>query len=127
MDCAPQTATAPLWQAATCVDNGHGTSNTLAATAIRRFDNKTFTKRTQVNVLKDRTFEKRREQNGIRCVQPRADELEVHRGFIFRPGRDLSRVDAPCAMFLRPTWDGIKGWLALSTVKEGSKGGNPFV
>ncbi len=39
MGCTPQAGVAPLWQTATCVDNGDGTSNTLADVAAYYYKN----------------------------------------------------------------------------------------
>src|ERR1043165_4054779 len=94
---------------------------------MRRLDHELVAQRREVKVGNDRLFDERWQNYGIRCVNTRADQLEMHGRFVFGPFGNLSRIDAEGMMFARPAMNGFKASVVLGTIKYGTKGIFTFI
>lgn len=104
------------------LEGGSAEDDAGASSAVRWFDDELTPKRGQIHVSKDGLFEKGRKDDGVGGVNARADEFEVHGGFVFRPGGKFGRVDAAFMVFPCPVVDGQEAVVALRTVEQGVKG-----
>ena len=75
-------------------------------------------KRSQVQFREGGLFEKRRQENGVRRVNPRTDQFEVHRGFVFRPLREFRWINATLVVFPCPVVDGEETVVTLRAVEQ---------
>ncbi len=88
---------------------------------VRRLDDKLVTEGCQIQVGDDGLLDERRQENRVRRVNACVDQLEVHRGFVFRPFGNFCRVDPPNRMFPRPAMDGLEARVILRTVEDGAE------